>query len=80
MPILLQISILIIVIVGVVHVVYEKGKKQGYDIAFEKGKLEGISVGRLQVLEEEVIRGGRIIDYELMELRQMEDEIAKISQ
>jgi thiamine transporter ThiT len=36
----IQIAILIIVIIGAVHVVYEKGKKAGLEFGINKGRME----------------------------------------
>ena len=76
MPILLQISILIIVIVGAVHFVhksaFDKGKAIGQEIAFEKGKAEGIAIGREQILEENIKRQELLVQRELDEYRSME--------
>jgi len=44
----IQIAILIIVIIGAVHVVYEKGKKAGIEAGMDKG--------RLQILQENIVR------------------------
>lgn len=45
---LIQIAILIIVVVGCVHVVHKHAHKEGVEV--------GISKGRLQILEENLIR------------------------
>lgn len=50
-----QIAVLIIVIIGAVHVVYEKGKKTGEE--------SGIQKGRVQILEENIKRVNKTRDF-----------------
>ena len=63
----IQIAILIIVIIGAVHVVYQQGVKAG--------KQSGIDKGRMQILEENIQRADILIPHSDRELIEAVDNI-----
>ena len=75
--VLIGLSIIIVTIVGCVllvsHFAYKRGKLSGVELGIEKGKVEGIAIGREQILNENLIRSNMLLDDEIKH----HDEVTK---